>query len=145
MAYFSISIAEKTTFNMKTLIATILIGSVIALSSFAQKGNIDDVISAVRSGNASDLSRHFDESVDITLPDQANTYSKAQAFLILKDFFSNNGVKAFDLKHKGDNGGGEQYCIGTLQTRSGNFRTTIKMKYKNSRDVLYDIRFQTLE
>ncbi|HSU27686.1 MAG TPA: DUF4783 domain-containing protein [Chitinophagaceae bacterium] len=129
---------------MKTLIASFLLGSIIALSSFAQRSNIDEVIGALRNGNATDLSSHFDETVDLTLPDQTDTYSKAQALLILKDFFNNNGVKAFDVKHKGDNGGG-QFCIGTLQTRSGNFRTTVFMKVKNSKDVVKEIRFQSIE
>jgi hypothetical protein len=129
---------------MKALFTSLLVASVITLTSFAQKSNIDAVIGALGSGNATELSNYFEESVELTLPDQSDSYSKAQALLILKDFFSNNGVKSFDVKHKGDGGGGK-FCVGTLQTRSGNFRTTVFMKMKNNREIVKEIRFQSIE
>ena len=129
---------------MKLLFTSLLVASLIAFSSFGQSGNIDAVIDALRSGNATELSGYFDDNVELTMPDKADSYSKAQAVLILKDFFNNNGVKSFDVKHKGDNGGG-QFCIGTLQTKSGNFRTTVFMKIKNNKEVVKDIRFQSID
>jgi hypothetical protein len=129
---------------MKTVLSLLLVSSVVMLSSFAQSANIDGVIGALRSGNTAEMSKYFDDNVELTLPDKSDNYSKAQATLILKDFFSNNGVKGFDVKHKGDQGGG-QFCIGTLQTQTGNFRTTVFMKIKSNRDVVKEIRFQAIE
>ena len=129
---------------MKALFASLLVASFITLTAFAQKGNLDAVIGALRSGNATELANYFEESVELTLPEQSDSYSKAQAVLILKDFFSNNGVKSFDVKHKGDGGNG-QFCVGTLQTRSGSFRTTVFMKVKNNREIVKEIRFQLNE
>jgi hypothetical protein len=130
---------------MKALLSFLLVASIATLSSFAQKSSsIDAVIGALRSGNATELSNYFGENVELTLPDQADSYSKAQAVLILKDFFNNNGVKNFDVKHKGDQSGG-QFCIGTLQTKAGNFRTTVFMKVKNNKEVVKEIRFQSIE
>lgn len=129
---------------MKALFTSLVVASFIALSAFTQTGNIDAVIGALRSGNASELSGYFDENVELTLPDKADNYSKAQATLILKDFFSNNGVKNFDVKFKGDNGG-DKFCVGTLQTRSGNFRTSFFMKSKNNKEVVKEIRIQSSE
>lgn len=129
---------------MKPLFSSLVVALVLVLSSFAQKSSIDEVIGALRAGNATELSGYFDDKVELTLPDQSDSYSKAQAIVILKDFFSNNGVKSFEVKHKGDNGGG-QFCIGTLQTKSGNFRTTVFMKIKNSKEVVKEIRFQSIE
>ena len=126
------------------LFASLLIASAVALSSFAQNSNIDAVIGALRPGNATELSNYFGDNVELTLPDQSDSYSRAQAILILKDFFTNNGVKNFDVKHKGDQSGG-QFCIGTLQTKAGNFRTTVFMKAKNSKEVVKEIRFQSIE
>jgi uncharacterized protein DUF4783 len=135
---------KRQFYIMRTLYSSLLVASIITLTSFAQNSNIDAVIGALRSGNASELSSYFGENVELTLPDQSDSYSKAQAVLILKDFFNNNGVKNFDVKHKGDQSGG-QFCIGTLQTRAGNFRTTVFMKNKNSREVVKEIRFQSIE
>jgi hypothetical protein len=129
---------------MKKLFASMLVTSVVLLSSFSQTSSIDDVIGALRSGNTGELSKYFDENLALTLPDKSDSYSKAQATLILKDFFSNNGVKGFDVKHKGEQGGG-QFCIGTLQTQAGNFRTTVFMKVKGPKEVVKEIRFQAIE
>jgi hypothetical protein len=54
--------------------------------------SIEEVVSAMRSGNANLLSKYFDERVDISLPGKNDNYSKSQGELILKDFFSNNDV-----------------------------------------------------
>lgn len=116
----------------------------MALSSFGQQGSIDEVIGALRSGNASELSKYFDDNVELTLPVKSDSYSKAQAQLILKDFFANNDVTGFELKHKGDSPGGH-YCIGTLQTKSGNFRAHVFMKSKGNKEVVKEIRFQSIE
>ena len=114
------------------------------LSSFTVESDIEQVINALKTGDASELSRYFDENVELTLPDKSDNYSRAQALLILKDFFSNNRVKSFEVKHKGEQAGG-QFCIGTLQTRAGNFRTTVFMKMKAKKQMVKEIRFQPIE
>lgn len=131
---------------MKHIFTPLLLGTALLLSSFTlQGGSIDEVIGALRSGNASQLSNYFDENVGLTLPDKSDSYSKAQAQLIVKDFFNNNGVKGFELKHKGDGTGGSQYCVGTLQTSAGNYRTNVFMKMKNGKEVVKEIRFQSMD
>lgn len=131
---------------MKHILSSLLLGSVMLFSSFTlQNSSIDEVIGALRSGNATQLSNYFDENVGLTLPDKKDTYSKAQAQLIIKDFFNNNAVTGFELKHKGDGAGGSQYCVGTLQTASGNFRTNVFMKMKNGKEVVKEIRFQSMD
>jgi len=129
---------------MKTILTSILAVCLVAFSSFTQSSDIDGVIGALRTGNAAELSRFFDDNVELTLPVKSDSYSKAQAQVIIKDFFTNNGVKTFELKHKGDSPGGH-YCIGTLQTRSGNFRAHVFMKLKGNKEVLKEIRFQSIE
>jgi len=143
VACFSISTPMKT-ICMKKIFTPLIAGTFILLAAFIKQGSIDEVIGALRSGNSSELSRYFDDNVDLTLPDKSDSYSKAQAQLIVKDFFGNNGVKGFDLKHKGDSPGGH-FCIGTLQTNSGNFRTNVFMKVKSGKEVIKEIRFQSIE
>ena len=130
---------------MKALFTTLLLGSAMLLTAFTlQRSSIDEVIGALRSGNSTQLSNFFDDNVELTLPDKSDSYSKAQAQLIIKDFFANNGVKGFELKHKGDSPGGH-FCIGTLQTNAGNFRTNVFMKIKNGKEYVKEIRFQSIE
>lgn len=130
---------------MKHLFTSLLVGSVLLLSSFRLLDNIDNVIAALRAGNATEMAKYFDDTIELTLPDKSDSYSKAQAQLILKDFFANNQVKGFELKHKGNNPNGSQYCIGTLQTNAGNFRTNVLMKVKSGKEVIKEIRFQSID
>jgi Domain of unknown function (DUF4783) len=146
MAHFSFTTAVKIQLHMKKNFTLLLLPLLLLLSSFRlQPGSIDDVIGALKSGNTGDLARFIDDNagMELSLPDKSNAYSKSQAIQVLKDFFSNNGVKTFEVKHKGDNAGA-QFCIGTLQTRSGNFRTTVYMKNKGGKQVVREIRFETI-
>ena len=124
---------------MKRLL--LLLASGAMLSSFILSSSIDEVILAMKSGNATQMAKFFDNTVEITMPDKNNSYSKSQAEMVLKDFFTNNGVKSFTVIHKGENAG-SQYCIGTLVTKNGSFRTTIFMKLKSDKQFLQEIRFE---
>ena len=110
-------------------------------SSFKVNTGIDEVVAAMRSGNSTLIAKYFDDLVDISMPDKSNTYSKNQAELVLKDFFTNNPVKKFEIIHKGENAG-SQFCIGTLYTKNGSFRTTIFMKQKGGGQLLQELRFE---
>lgn len=113
----------------------------VVLTSFSIAGGIEDIVAALKTGNAGVVSKYFDNTVEITLPEKSNSYSKSQGEIILKDFFNNNPVKGFDIIHKGENAG-SQYCIGTLFTKGGSFRTTIFMKLKGDKQTLQEIRFE---
>ena len=126
---------------MKTTISILSLSLFILLSSFSFRLGIDDIIAAMKTGNASQVAKFFDNNVEISMPDKSNSYSKSQGELVLKDFFTNNVVKSFDIIHKGENAG-SQYCIGTLVTKSGSFRTTIFMKQKGDQQVLQELRFE---
>jgi hypothetical protein len=123
---------------------TLAFYSLILLSFTPFYYSIEEVVSAMRSGNANQLSRYFDDRVDISLPGKNDNYSKSQGELILKDFFLNNDVRDFQVKHKGENNG-SQFCFGVLQTRNGNYRTKLYMKQKGDKQVLQEIGFQRVE
>ncbi len=129
--------------KMKRSLGLLLFLCTFLLSSFVNVDTIemDDVVTALKSGNASQLSKYFDSRIDIGLPDKSDNYSRTQAEMVIKDFFGTNGVRNFDLKYKSEKGG-SNYCIGTLQTRNGNYRTTLFMKQKGDKQYLQDINFQ---
>jgi hypothetical protein len=126
---------------MKNFLPVLLATFSLVLASYRPIYTIEEVVSAMRSGNANQLSKYFDDRIDIQLPTKSDNYSKTQAEMILKDFFSSNEVKDFQVKHKGENNGA-QFCIGLLQTRNGNYRTKLYMKQKGERQVLQEIGFQ---
>jgi len=129
---------------MKRIQRVLAVLATIALLSFKPAFSIDEVAVAMRSGNVAELSKYLDNRVDITLPDKTDTYSKTQAEMIIRDFFTTNAVQTFEVKHKGENGGSE-FCIGTLKTKNGNFRTVLFMRLKGDKQFLQEIRFQPVE
>ena len=127
---------------MKAFFTIILFSASIFLTGFINRAETDSVVVALKSGNANLLSRFFDSRVEISLPEKSDNYSRIQAEMILKDFFSTNGgVKSFDLKHRGENNG-SNYIIGVLLTNNGRYRTTIFLKQKGDKHFLQEMRFQ---
>ncbi|HZH64811.1 MAG TPA: DUF4783 domain-containing protein [Flavisolibacter sp.] len=126
---------------MKKIITLACVSLLFMLTAFKPSGALDDVINAFKNGNATELARYIDNNIELSLPSKTDNYSRQQALIILQDFFSNNGVTTFDVKHRGENGG-NQFCIGTLRTRSGNYRTTFFMTDKNGKHLVKEIRFQ---
>lgn len=127
---------------MKKIVTLTSIFLFILSSAFAPVNRgLDDVIAALNRGNAAELARYVDDNIEIGLPDKTDTYSRAQALMIFRDFFANNGVRSFAVKHQGDNAG-RQFCIGTLSTRTGAYRTTVFMTTKNGKQLVKEIRFQ---
>jgi Domain of unknown function (DUF4783) len=116
--------------------------AVLLLSSFTlSSGPFDNVVKAIKNGNVNEMSRYFDNMVEITMQDQSNSYSKAQAEVILKEFFDKNPVKSFDIIHQGGND--SIFGIGNLVTSSGTFRTTFFLRQKGDNYVLQEIRFES--
>ncbi|MCL6523029.1 MAG: DUF4783 domain-containing protein [Thermoflavifilum sp.] len=101
----------------------------------------DEVVKALRTGNVNALSQYFDNMVQITLMDQSNSYSKAQATMVLKDFFDKNPVRSFQLIHQG--GQDSRFGIGKMVTANGTYRITFFLRQHNPNQyVLQEIRFE---
>jgi hypothetical protein len=136
---------------MKRLPLALLFLTVVFLSSFCRSDvfssktiDIDAVVVALNAGNAAQLSKYFDNRIDIGLPDKSDNYSRTQAEMIIREFFSNNGVRTFEIKYKSEKAG-TNYCVGTLKTKSGDYRTTLFMKQKGDKQYLQDISFQRVD
>lgn len=123
---------------MKKIITYGLLVLYFSLCSFV---SVDEVLSAIKNGSASQLSKFFDNTIEISLQDKTNAYSKSQGELVLKDFFETNVVVNFEILHKGENAGA-QFIIGKLDTKNGEYRTTIYMKQKGEKQLLQELRFE---
>jgi hypothetical protein len=133
---------------MKTILGLALLLVSLFLVSFrspvSTSVSIDDIAVAMGAGNVGQISRYLDTRVDISLPDKSDSYSKSQAEMIIRDFFSTNVVRSFLVKRKGQNSGSE-FCVGVLQTRNGDYRTTLFMKLKGDKHLLQELRFQAVQ
>ena len=103
----------------------------VALLSFTIS-DIDDIKTHLSSGNADKISTYFSSSVQMSLPSSKGLYSKSQAKIVLKKFFTQNKAKSASIVHKGASGGGANYVIYKLVTENGSFRVQIFMKSTES-------------
>lgn len=131
------------------VLGLVLLGGIITaftLSAATLKthaaGPFEDVVSAIKQGDASALSRYLDNTVEINISGKSNSYSKSQAEIILKDFFGKNQVKSFELIHQGEAGGGSRFGIANIGTSGGTFRTSFFLQKKGGSMVLNELRFE---
>ncbi|MFH1005063.1 MAG: DUF4783 domain-containing protein [Bacteroidota bacterium] len=104
---------------------------------------INDVAVAVKTGNAKEVAKFFTASIDLKIPDKEDVFSKSQAELILKDFFSKNPIKSFTIVHKGTSKNGDQFAIGTYETTTGKkFRTYFLFKKEETKFLIQQLRFE---
>ena len=125
---------------MKILFVTVLL--LISGNSFS-KDISDDIVSAIRSGNAKDLAKYFSDNIDLKIIDKEDTYSTAQAEIILKDFFQTHAVKSFTIAHKSTTNNGALYTIGTLETSKGNYRTYFLLKKTAEKTFIQQFRIES--
>jgi hypothetical protein len=104
----------------------------------------DEIANAIRSGDSRQIAVYFNSSIDLTIMNQEDVYSKAQAEQIVKDFLSKNSPKSFSLLHKGSSKEGTLYAIGNLVTLNGKtFRTSFFVKMSNGKYVIQELRFES--
>jgi hypothetical protein len=113
-----------------------------AKGSSLESGDIPKaVIDALRTGNTTQLSGYFNTSIELAILDQEDIYSKQQAELIIKDFFSKHVPSSFVILHKGGKEG-SQYAIGNLTTSTGSYRVTLLIKQKDNKPFIHQLRFE---
>jgi len=112
----------------------------------AQKpGVTDDIISAIKAGDAGRISAHFHTAIDLTVPGSAGIYSKNQAQQILKVFFKDHKVTSFEIKFKGNSKDGSNYAIGELKCGLERFRVYFLVKPTNSVNLIHQLQIEKEE
>ena len=103
---------------------------------------IDNIGNAIKSGSSKEVAKFFDSSVEITIQDKESVYSKVQAEMVLKDFFSKNSVQSFEINHRGSSGQGSTYGIGTMKSSSQSFRVYYLVRQKGGSNYIQEMRFE---
>jgi len=102
-----------------------------------------EVSSAIRSGNAREVAKHFGPNVDIKFPGNEGTFSRNQAELIARNFFSRNAPASFTVQHQGPSRDGSLYVIGNYITKNGEaYRVYFLIKTISGNTVLHLLQFE---
>ena len=97
---------------------------------------------AFKTGNATELAKYMNSTVELLLLDKEDFYKKNVAETILKDFFSSHQTKDFIIRHQGARNEA-QYAIGNLKTEGGNFRVYFLLKKVDQDLLIHLIRIES--
>lgn len=108
----------------------------------AQQGEIImQAAEAIKAGSARELARFFSASVDITLESKPGNYSKAQAELVLRDFFRAHPPDEFSVIHRGQSKGGQPFVIGQYKSAAVTYRVWLKIRNSGNQQLIEEISF----
>lgn len=99
------------------------------------------ILTALQSGNANQVSNHFDKILDIKFPDkdEIKSIGKNQASIALKSFFDNNKIKGFELSSQREMGG-TMYIAGKLTNGGDGYKLSMMMRTKEGRPQIITVR-----
>lgn len=100
-----------------------------------------DIAIAFKVGNAKELARYFNNTIELVIIDKEDVYSNVQAEQIIDNFFVDHYPKSFEFIHQG---GKEEskFAIGKLVTFNGTFRVYILIKLKNDQPFIHQLRIE---
>ena len=126
------------------ILKAILVYSILTLQVFASYGQsevINQVRETIKAGSAKELSKFLFQTVDVTIEGKVQSYSKAQAEFIVRDFFRQHPPSEFNIIHQGSSKGGQPFAIGQYKSADETYRVFMKIKSVNKQQLLHEISF----
>ncbi len=128
--------------KVKKIVFFLFLSVIYVNAAFAQGRRTDEIIQALRKGNAEELAVFFNTNVDLTLLDEDNGYSKVQATMVMKDFFIRYVPDQVTLKHSGSQKDGSCYAILSYRsTNKDNLRVVFYLKPYRGILLINELRF----
>jgi len=107
------------------------------------QGDIVDSLSALfKTGNSKEISKNFSPSVELTIMEEEDVYTKAQAEQILRDFFTKNQPVSSMVVHLINTNPNYRFGILSLSTKSGKYRVAITLKKTANTFFITELRIE---
>ena len=116
--------------KIRILIYVLLIGFCGSFKSSEVQSDdvIDNISIALSSGSAKELTNFFNDVVELKIDGQKENYSKKQAEVIMKNFFSKYPPVRFNKIHDGSSPEGLLYVLGKYSHKEGSHRVYMLIK-----------------
>lgn len=124
----------RTSFKVLVVVFLMLAGSSLYTECAAQSSVITNVRNAIKAGSSRELTRHFNDMVELNIEGKIGNYTKEQSTFVLKEFFDKYPSSDFQYIHQGASEDGTQYAIGRYSHDTGSFRVFMLVKQVNSGD-----------
>lgn len=113
----------------------------IFLPARAQSDVVNQIKETIKAGSAKELSGFLNQTVDVTIDGNVQSYSKAQAEFVFRDFFKQHPPSEFSIIHQGSSKGGQPFAIGQYKSDAETYRVFMKIKTVNTTQLVHEISF----
>ncbi|MGC4023034.1 MAG: DUF4783 domain-containing protein [Cyclobacteriaceae bacterium] len=96
---------------------------------------------AIKAGDAKELAKYLNTNIDLNLEGESNTYSKAQAEFVLRDFFKKHAPTDFTIAHTGSSKGGLQFAIGKYVSGTESYDVLMRVREVSKAYLIHEISF----
>jgi len=126
----------------RNIITVLILLFGFSVISAQEQTKIPDGISiAFKAGNATELVKYMNSTVELLLLDKEDFYKKNVAESILREFFGAQKIEDFNIRHQGARNEA-QYAIGTLTTENGDYRVYFLLKKIDGKQLIHQIRIE---
>ena len=105
-----------------------------------QEETVKDIGTALKTGSSKELIKFCNQTVEIKIDGESSNYSRAQAEVILRDFFSKNPPTDFSYIHQGASQG-LKYTIGRYAHENGAYRVVMFIKKIGDKYLIDTLNF----
>jgi hypothetical protein len=126
---------------MKKIQLLFVVINLLAFGLHAQDKIPSSIIQALDAGKSSELSAHFNSTIELVILEEEDVYSRIQAEQILKNFFMEHRPGSFKVIFEGGKEN-SRYAIGTLTTSGGSFRVYFLLKMQSSKPLIHQLRIE---
>ena len=113
--------------------------------SATQQNSTNDVFTPIgkyiEAGDAEKLAAWFADNLELDITGSVNSCTRSQAKLIMKNFFSNNTPKKFNIIHKSGRPP-MSYAVGSLSAGADKFRVIIYVRTDDGKNSIQQLRIE---
>ncbi len=103
---------------------------------------VADLPGLFKAGNSKEIAKSFAASVELSILNEEDVYSKAQAEQILRDFFTKHEPGNATVVHVIDTNPNYRFSILSLVTKNGKFRVSVTLKKNNNTFFITELRIE---
>jgi hypothetical protein len=107
-----------------------------------QSNLVGDISGHFRTGNSKEIAKYFNASVELNIASETDTYSKAQAEQILRDFFNKNMPVNSSVIHLINTNPNYQIGILSVLTKTVKYRVTVTFKKTSGDFLITELRIE---
>jgi len=125
---------------MGIIFTLLLHSSLLFQGLIPAQDTVEDIAAYFKNGNTKDLVRSFANTVSLSISADESVYSKVQAEIVLRNFFTKHDPSDVKIQHRLDNSSNHRYIVLNLSTARGVFKVSLVMKNTEGRFLITEIR-----